>query len=631
MLAKPGAGSHIHPIGGSESRYKVCDQMAGSGATRRIVRFLLPGVVVFFAMAGLAGVTPAIGQIQGYTVTLGEISDKSLREAILSVSQLEEGKDRPSPTLRALRLRVEAGVERVEKLLRSRGYYRSNITYRIERPDPANAEVVLNVDSGPPYRLAAFDIVSTTPGEPRTPIDVSYEMLGIDTAKPLQAEQVIAADSRLLATLAKQGYPLARILERKTVVDHQSQSVRIAVSLDMARFARFGATAVDGVSTVEKEYVLRYQSWGQGERFDAGKLEETRAKLRETGLFTSVLIKHATAPDDTGELPVTISVVERKHRSLGAGGSFSTTEGLLATAFWEHRNLMGHGERLRLDAEVGEIRQGLFGNFRIPEFMVDNQDIVIDARIAQEEPDGFTSQDVAAVARLERRFGKVYSASGGVGFEHSLVDENGVEADFSFLVLPLILRHDSSDDVLDPGRGHRDTLAITPNIGILDTDTTFVSTRLFNSIYLPLAEKKKLVLAGWLRLGTIVGEETPDVPANKRLYAGGPGSVRGYSLNSIGPLDSQNDPIGGRSLTEFGAELRWRAFESIGFVAFVEAGGVYDDNVPEFGKDLQWGGGIGGRYLTAVGPIRFDVAVPLNRRNGVDDAFQILVSLGQAF
>lgn len=593
----------------------------------RLILYCL--AAVFMAVSW--GIGPATGQEKHYAVTVSGVDDKALAEAVRNVSQLEEHKDPTAPSLRALRLRVDAALERIDKLLRSRGFYASTVTYEILRPDTADSEIALAVDTGPPYMLAAYDIVSTTPGEPRVPIDMPYETLGIDPSTAVQADQVIAADSRLLAALARQSYPLARILERKTVIDHATQTMRISVTLDMGAYARFGGTSVAGLSSVEPVVLQRAQSWKQGAPFNAGDIEKTRTKLRESGLFSSVLIAHADAVDARGELPVTITVEERKHRSIGLGGSFSTTEGLLAKASWTHRNLFGEGERLRLDAELGEIRQGLFGNFRKPDFIVDNQDFVLDARFAQEEPDGFTSVETAVVGRLERRFGQFFTGSAGVGLEHSRVDENGNEEDFSFLVLPLSVRHDTSDDVLDPGKGQRATLSFTPNIGIIDTDTAFYTTRLYDAVYLPLAEKKELILAGWLRLGSIIGEETRAIPANKRLYGGGPGSVRGYALNSIGPLDSQNDPIGGRSLTEFGTEIRWRAFESVGLVAFVEAGGVYDGSAPDFGKDLQWGGGVGARYLTAIGPVRLDVAVPLNRRNGVDDAFQILVSLGQAF
>jgi translocation and assembly module TamA len=330
-------------------------------------------------------------------------------------------------------------------------------------------------------------------------------------------------------------------------------------------------------------------------------------------------------------MPVTVSVTERDHRSIGAGGSFSTTEGMLGKVFWEHRNLFGHGERLHIRGEVGEIRQGAFGDFRISDLGAAGQDFVLDARATREQPDGYTSVETGAVGRVERRFADIYAGSAGIGFDRSSVEENDIERDFTYLVLPLTLRRDTSDDVLDPGRGGRDTLNFTPNIGIVDTDTNFFSAQFFDTVYVPLLPEKELVLAGWARIDSIFGERTADIPANKRRYAGGPGSVRGYALNSIGPLDAQNDPVGGRSSTGFGAELRWRVTGPIGLAAFVEAGGVYDGTIPDWGEDMQWGAGIGGRYITNFGPIRADIAVPLNRRNAVDDAFQILISLGQAF
>ena len=212
-------------------------------------RMLLCLVAVFLAV--LAGIAPAAGQVRHYTVSISGIGDKALVEAVRNVSQLDEHKDQAALSLRALRLRTDAALERVETLLRSRGYYGSTITYDILRPDSSDREIALKIDTGPPYMLAAYDIVSTTPGEPRNPIDVPYETLGIDTSVAVQADQIIAADSRLLASLARQTYPLARILERKTTVDHASRSVRVSVSLDMGAAARFGATSLDGLSSVE--------------------------------------------------------------------------------------------------------------------------------------------------------------------------------------------------------------------------------------------------------------------------------------------------------------------------------------------------------------------------------------------
>lgn len=129
----------------------------------------------------------------------------------------------------------------------------------------------------------------------------------------------------------------------------------------------------------------------------------------------------------------------------------------------------------------------------------------------------------------------------------------------------------------------------------------------------------------------MAGDSTNDIPATKRFYAGGGGSIRGYKYQTVGPLNSKNDPVGGRSLLEIGFEARVRITEDIGIVPFIEGGNVYESMLPDFADELLWGAGLGIRYYTAVGPIRFDVAVPLDRRDNVDDAFQFYISIGQAF
>ena len=588
-------------------------------------------VVTILAAFPLAAQPAAVAARVDYTVEVVGVEDSGLKDSIVAASQLLEDSRRPVPSIRALRRRVETVLPRISALLRARGYYAATQDFDIERKSETIAVVSIKIDPGPLYRIERYEILPTTPGEPRRSLDVPFATLGLAPGDIARSEIVAAADANLLAALGRQAYPLARIGDRKIVVDHETRTMSVRISVATGPAVRFGETRTEGLSAVRPGLIARHVAWVRGVPFDSAALEKTRKKLRQTGLFSSVIVRHAEKEDRQGELDVTISVIERAHRSIGAGGSFSTTEGPLGKLFWEHRNLWGHGERLRIRGEVGSIRQGVFGDLRLSDVGSLDQDIVLDTRATKEQPDGFTSVETVATLRLERRFSEIYAGSAGIGFDRSNVEENDTDRNFTFLTLPLSARRDTSDDLLDPGRGGRDTLTLTPNIGILGTDSTFVAARLFDTVYLPLMAKKKLVVAGWARIGTILGERTLGIPANKRLYSGGSGSVRGYALNSIGPLDAQNDPVGGRSSTEFGAELRWRVSGPFGLVAFAEAGGVYDDRIPDWGQDLQWGAGLGARYLTAIGPIRLDVAIPINRRNAVDDAFQILVSLGQAF
>jgi translocation and assembly module TamA len=138
------------------------------------------------------------------------------------------------------------------------------------------------------------------------------------------------------------------------------------------------------------------------------------------------------------------------------------------------------------------------------------------------------------------------------------------------------------------------------------------------------------VLAGRVNVGAIAGSQRNRIPADERFYAGGGGSIRGYEHQKVGPL-RDDTPLGGRSLLEFSIEARTRISNRFGIVPFIDGGTVFESAYPTFGRTLRWGAGIGFRYFSPIGPIRFDVAVPLNRRSGIDKAFQIYISLGQAF
>jgi translocation and assembly module TamA len=143
-------------------------------------------------------------------------------------------------------------------------------------------------------------------------------------------------------------------------------------------------------------------------------------------------------------------------------------------------------------------------------------------------------------------------------------------------------------------------------------------------------DEPRVVLAGRTAVGTIFGATRDQIPADERFYAGGGGSVRGFGFQLAGELDDDDDPLGGRSLLELSGEVRVRITDTIGAVAFVDAGSAFQSSVPDFDEELRVGVGPGLRYFSPIGPVRLDVGFPLNRRD-VDDAFQIYISLGQAF
>ncbi len=328
-----------------------------------------------------------------------------------------------------------------------------------------------------------------------------------------------------------------------------------------------------------------------------------------------------------------IVLAERPPRSLGAGLYYNTSEGFGANAFWEHRDLFGEGEKLRLDLDLGQQRRDLIANFRKPDFLGDtDRDLAVLAEIVDENPIAYTARRALVSPRVEQRFAGIYAAGIGIQAQHATVTEaaRDISDTYSLAGLPLTFRRDARDDVLNPTSGSRQSLALTPNASLSGRSLAFLNSRADADIYRRLGDTDRYIAAGFVGVGSIIGPDRDTLPADQRLYAGGGGSLRGYGFQLAGPLGPGNKPLGGRSLLQFGAELRTKITETIGIVPFAEAGNVYTASLPDFRGGLLYDLGIGLRYYTPIGPLRLDIATPLRRRSA-DSVIQVYISIGQAF
>ncbi|HYJ29752.1 MAG TPA: BamA/TamA family outer membrane protein, partial [Allosphingosinicella sp.] len=202
------------------------------------------------------------------------------------------------------------------------------------------------------------------------------------------------------------------------------------------------------------------------------------------------------------------------------------------------------------------------------------------------------------------------------------------ERTFFIGAIPAYLGYDGSNDLLDPTSGFRLAARFSPEASLQSGSFFYARAQIDGSFYVPVSDT--VTIAGRTRLGAIFGASRDRIAPSRRFYAGGGGSVRGYSFQALGPRDPVfDDPIGGRSLTEFALEARVRAFGDFGVVPFIDAGNISTSSLPSF-DNLRFGAGIGARYRTRFGPIRVDVATPLNPQSG-DPRIVVYVSLGQAF
>jgi translocation and assembly module TamA len=567
-----------------------------------------------------------------YETKIVGTDDKHLLAELNGVSQLVTLQDKPPLSDPALRRRAEEDLPRLKPVLESQGYWEGKIDFSIDL-NAKPAQVTLTVDPGPVYRLKEVSLVTPGGGAPPDVESLDPSVFGLKLGDPAKSAPVLDAEGKIATEYAHRGRPFAKVTEHKAVIDRGTKTMSVTYTVDPGPRAKFGPTTIEGLTSLGRDYVERRIVWHEGEEYDDRVVESTRKPLIDSGLFSTVRIDHGDRVEAAGEVPMSVALVERPPRSIGGGLSYNTSEGFGANAFWEHRNLFGEGERLRLDLDIAEQRRDLIANFRKPDFLgVKDQDFTTLAEFVDENPIAYTARRELVSPGLERRFAGVYSAGAGVQIQHASVTEaaRDLTQTYSLVGLPFFLRRDTRDDPLNPQQGSRLSLLATPNTSFSGRSLTFLNSRADASVYQRVGEGDRYVAAGFLGVGSIVGEARDDLPADQRLYAGGGGSLRGYGYQLAGPLGPGNKPLGGTSLLQFGTELRIKITESIGVVPFVEAGNVYTKPFPKIGGQLLYDTGIGLRYYTPIGPVRFDIATPLRRRSA-DSAVQVYISIGQAF
>jgi len=591
-------------------------------------------MTIALAMALVLG-PPAYADLN-YRVEITGAEDSELADLLDSVSELKTLEDKVPASEEALRRRADRDLGRLADAAHSLGYWDAEFSYDIDT-EAEPAKVVVTVKPGPLYHVAAVKIVGSDGQSLSIPQD--EKKLPLKPGDPARTAPVVAAETTLLAALGDSGHPFAKVENRRVEIDRDTQTMDVTYMLDPGPVMRFGPLAIEGLERLDPVYVEGRLRWQRGEIYDASKVEETRRALIETGLFSTVRITPTVDPQNPDDARMTIEPTERLHRTIGAGVAYNTSQGIGARAFWENRNLFGGAEYLRLSAEAGQQIAGFRANFRRPDFLAIDQDFLATAEIANDEPVAYHSRRVIATGGLERRFDHLLT--GGVALEADkanvvqLANVNPFTAaqrtqHYTLVGLPAYVKLDRTDNLLNPTTGYRAQLSVRPAHTFVASNLTFVTNLVSGSAYWALGPEDRAVLAGKLALGSLAGAPLAPLPADQRIYVGGGGSIRPYGYQMAGPLDIGNVPIGGRSSLALNLEARIKITDTIGIVPFVDAGSYYESPVPQLGRTLLYGVGLGLRYYTAFGPLRLDLATPLHKRTA-DSPIQVYISLGQAF
>jgi translocation and assembly module TamA len=612
--------------------------------------------IKFFERKNAEDTDDVIGEPQNYTVDF-QIpgADDDTVDGLKGASTLWQDREKPASGAAGLIAKARGDYRRLLATLYSQARYGGTISILIDgrqasdlAPDAqlANpASVQVTVDPGPLFHFGRADIVNQAP----PPVDSDDEVdlpakKGFVSGGLARSGVVLQAEQLSVEAWRQQGHAKAEVIERRVEAAHDNDTLDATLVVEPGQRAVYGPTSVEGTDRMDPAFVAYMADLPVGQEFDPDDIKRANTRLAKLDVFRAQRIEEGAAIDADGQLPVSVIVQERPLRRFGIGGSYSTLDGAGIEAYWMHRNLFGKAERLRFDAKVAGIGNdvgdgGTFDpddltyrvgvTFTKPGIYTPDTDFIASLFGDREVLDPYTKTAITGQVGFNHLFSEKLSAKLFLYGSQARFDDDFGSRDFTTVGVLGGLTFDNRDNPVNATEGYFLEGQVEPfyefNFG-----NPAVRMTAEGRTYYDFGEEGAIVAAGRLKIGSIIGGEIDETAPDKLFFAGGGGSVRGYAYQNIGILSPNGNISGGRSLIEGSAELRVRVTETIGVVAFADAGYVGADSFPDFSDQLKVGVGAGIRYLTGLGPIRLDAAFPLDP-NPDDPTVGFYVGIGQAF
>ena len=588
-----------------------------------------------------------------YTVSFAPTGNGALDAAISGSSQLAALRTRAPAGPFAVVARARQDMPRLTTALESFGYYQPQISITIaghglDDPDlpeelellPQSGTAVIKVviTPGPLFHLRHVTLQGAVP-------DGVAAAFTLQPGQPVIAANVLGAGGALLNALQEHGYALAVVDPPLAVEVAGEHAIDVTYHVTAGPRVDLGPITITGLRRMNESFVRRRLLLRQGQLYQPSKIEAARQDLAGIGVFSGVVVRTAPKLDAEGELPLTIDVAERKRHAVTFNVAYSTDLGGSVGATWTDRNVFGNAEQLNLSASTtglgGSDTTGLGYNATAqllkPDFLHRDQTLEFDLGAIKQSLEAYDQTAATAGVILSRKLSKEWTISAGLTGEQEKIVQEEVTRHYTLVAVPLSGKYDGTgltNPLDDATHGVRAALSVAPTESLAHPEATFVILQGNVSTYIDMADlgltqPGRSIVAVRGIVASAQGASQFDLPPDQRFYAGGSATVRGFKYQSVGPLFADNNPQGGAALDAATIEFRQRVWGNIGAALFVDAGQVSAENAP-FQGTLREGVGTGVRYYTPIGPIRVDVAVPLNKPpNG--DSFELYLGLGQAF
>lgn len=572
-----------------------------------------------------------------YATRVTGLDEIGLEDRFNDLSALEDGDGvAANAAIIGARAREDEGL--AVRLMKSLGYYDATAISTIDQTPDGERPVTATVAAvpGPLYTLGAIRIKA----DPTVPPSLIADNFKLKSGEPIDAIRVQAAEAAISVALPQNGYPFAEVGQRDILLDETTRTGDYTLPVAIGPRARFGGIRTEGDAVFAPDHIEVLTRFDRTDLYDSRKVDDLRDALIATSLFSTVSVEPVktgeVGADGTEAVDLLVRQTKGPARTLAAEAGYSTGQGLRAELSWTHRNLFPPEGALILTGIAGTQEQGASATFRRSNAGQRDRTFQIVASALRSDVEAFTGLTGTLAARVSYDSTPIWQKKLTYAYGVELVGTSedrfdltkGVRERGTYFIaaLPLFAGWDQSDDLLNPTRGWRVKLNLSPETSVRGAVRPYGRAMVEGTAYYPVTDS--IVIAGRARFGTIQGIDRNDLAPSRRYYAGGGGSVRGFGYQELGPRAPDGKPIGGRSFNEFAIEARYR-FGNFGIVPFIDAGQVYEESMPQL-SNIRFGAGIGGRFYTNFGPMRLDIATPIARKPG-ESRISLYISIGQAF
>ncbi|MDN6319839.1 MAG: outer membrane protein assembly factor BamA [Marinobacter sp.] len=554
------------------------------------------------------------------------------------------------------RERLSGDLETLRSFYLDRGY----LDFSVESsqvsisPDKRKVFIAIALNEGPQYTISEIKLR----GDLIVDEEELRELIPVDAGDVFSRARMTAISETLAFRLGKEGYAFANVNAVPEPGEGNTAAVTFFVEPGKRAYVR--RVNFDGNVSTRDDVLRQEMTQMEGGIASSDRIEFSKTRLERLGFFQTVNVDTVPVPGTDDLVDVNYSVEEQPTGSLSASVGFSQDSGVILGANVSENNFFGTGKRVSFGVNVSDSVKSANISYMDPYYTVDgvSRGFSVFARETDFEQEDITSYlldeyggrltfgyPTDNITRLN--FGLGYTLSkikGGVFTSKEVtnfIDEEGDTFNNYFLFGSW--RRSTLNRGVLPTDGYSHSLSL--DVAVPGSDLTFYKASHKTDFYFPVTDNNRWVVRTRTEVGYGNGYGDRSVmPFYEHYYAGGYGSVRGYQANSLGRRAtnatndySDPDPFGGNLLTEASLELIFPTpfagdSRSMRTAFFVDAGQVFD---PDRGfdpdpKELRLSAGIGFQWITAVGPLAFSLAKPLNDKSG-DDTQIFQFSLGQTF